>query len=304
MRRTHYLSRAIAVVVVLMAPLHAQAPASGASIRTFEVASIKVDRSGAKTATIAVQPGRYAAAAVTLRELVLNAYHLQGFQLSSGPAWISSDRFDLLAKMPSGLTQDEIADQLPRMLSGLLADRFKLTTHTESREGPIYALVAARSDEKLGPQMRRATTDCEPFAGDSTLKEKDSKGKSKVVQGVASPTGKVPGQRPACTMVVEPGRLASSGITMSVLAASLSSTVERTVADRTGLDGAFDVRLTWTPDRIAQGSTGGKNKRAQIDPNGPSIFTAVQEQLGLRLESARGPVDVLVIDHVEHPTGD
>ena len=106
-------------------------------------------------------------------------------------------------------------------------------------------------------------------------------------------------------MVMAPGRMSASAMTMATLASSLSGSVQRTVLDRTGIKGTFDMRLTWTPDQMPQGSPGGNPSRikgVKIDPNGPSIFTALQEQLGLKLESTKGPVDVLVIDHVEHLT--
>jgi bla regulator protein blaR1 len=191
------------------------------------------------------------------------------------------------------------------MLRALLADRFKLVVHKESREMPIYALVTARSDKKFGPQIHPTTIDCAALAAQSTLREKEGKEKSKEERGSAPLAKPAAGQRPPCTMMMAPGRMSASAMTMATLASSLSGSVQRTVLDQTGIKGTFDLDLTWTPDRMPQGSAGGnppgKSKALKIDPNGPSIFSALQEQLGLKLESTKGPVDVLVIDHV-HPT--
>jgi uncharacterized protein (TIGR03435 family) len=245
-----------------------------------------------------VQPGRYTATNVTLRALIVNAYHLESFQLLGGPGWIGSDHFDIVAKIPD----DVPSPSLPLMLKALLADRFTLVMHTESRQLPIYALVAARSDRKLGPQIHPAAVDCEAPAPRSTLKAKESKQKSKEERGSAAPAS---GQKPLCTARTAPGRISSSAITMSALAGSLSAAVERMVLDRTGITGAFTVELTWTPDQMPQrwvGADPSKAKAARVDPNGPSIFTALREQLGLKLDSSKGPVEVFVIDRVEHLT--
>jgi uncharacterized protein (TIGR03435 family) len=171
---------------------------------------------------------------------------------------------------------------------------------------PVFALVTVRSDKKLGPRIRATTSDCAGLAGQSTLKEKEGKGKSRRtdIGGGASPDPAAPGQRPPCTIKMEPGLMSASAMTMATLASSLSGAVPRTVLDRTGIAGAFEMKLTWTPDQMPKDSAGGnpsKSKGVKIDPSGPSVFTALREQLGLKLESTKGPVDVLVIDSVEHP---
>ena len=275
----------------------AQVPSSPA----FEVASIKPNNSGGQGATTRMQPGRYTATNVTLRALIVNAYSLQNLQLSGGPRWTTSDHFDIVAKIPA----DASSAQLQLMLRELLADRFKLVVHNESRQLPVYALVAARSDKKLGPQIHPATIDCAPLAAQSTLKEKEGKGKSKEERGGASSAAQGAGQRTPCTMVVGPGRMSAGATTLAMLANSLSGSVQRTVLDRTGINGTFNILLTWTPDQLPQASAGAdaaKVKGVKIDPNGPSIFTALREQLGLKLEATKGSVDVLVIDRAEHPT--
>ncbi len=179
------------------------------------------------------------------------------------------------------------------MMRALLADRFKLAVHTESRELPIYALTLARRDGKTGSQLRPAAVDCVAMFA--------ARGR-----GGPPPAPPQPGERPPCGMRLGPGNLSGGGVTMAQLSTTLSQFVQRVVVDRTGLTGNFDIDLTWTPDQLPQGR-GEPPPGVQlppIDPNGPSIFTAVQEQLGLKLDSQRGPVDVLVIDRVEQPTED
>jgi uncharacterized protein (TIGR03435 family) len=184
----------------------------------------------------------------------------------------------------------------------VLVDRFKLAVHNESRELPIYELVKARSDGKLGPQLHPATVDCAALAA--------ARGRGAPPPGGPGPGGPGfgPGGRPVCGMMVGPANLAAGGQSMAQFAALLSGRVQRVVIDRTGLTGNFDFDLTWTPDQMPQGQPGppppGAPPLPPIDPNGPSIFTAVQEQLGLKLESTKGPVDVVVIDRAEQPTED
>jgi len=296
--------QAVATALGIVAALGAISPGRAAQVPPnpeFEVASIKPNNSGGRGSTMGVQPGRYTATNVTLRALILNAYHLESVQLSGGPAWIGADHFDIVAKIPA----DVPPSSLPEMLRALLADRFKLVTHTQSRQLPIYALVPARSDKKLGPQLHPSTSECEAAAGESTLKAKEGKEKSKEARGSAPAAPRSSGQRPPCTTRMAPGRLSGSAMTMPALAGSLSGAVERTVLDRTGIMGAFDVELTWTPDQMPQRSAGAdpsKAKPVKVDPNGPSIFTALREQLGLKLGSSKGAVDVLVVDRVERPT--
>jgi uncharacterized protein (TIGR03435 family) len=288
----------VAAVGAIASGRAAQVPSSPA----FEVASIKPNNSGGRGTTMGTRPGRYTATNATLRTLIVNAYGLQSFQLSGGPGWIGSDHFDIVAKIPDG---GDVTTQLPLMLRALLAERFKLVVHNGSREMPIYALVAARSDKTLGPQIHPTTIDCAAVAGQSTLKEKEGKDKSKEQRGGAPAAPPARGQRLPCTMKMEPGRMSAGATTMATLASGLAGSVQRIVLDRTGITGTFAIELTWTPDQMPRGSAGSdptKNKGVKIDPNGPSIFTALREQLGLKLESTNGPVDVLIIDRVEHPT--
>jgi uncharacterized protein (TIGR03435 family) len=291
----------VAVVSGIADVLAAQTPTSPA----FEVASVKPNTSGDGRIMTQVQPGgRYVATNITVRLLIRNAYQLQDFQISGGPSWLGADHFDIAAKA-GGDVSNPFSTQpgsgptpLQLMLRALLAERFKLVVRNESRELPTYALVLARSDSRLGPRLIRSTVDCAAMSA--------ARGR-----GDAPPPGPPsPDERPTCGMRIGFGNLSAGGVTVSQFANSVAMFVNRTVLDRTGLDGNFDIDLTWTPDQMPPRPAGTPPDQpvrvngADIDPNGPSIFTAVQEQLGLKLDSTKGPVDVLVIDSVERPTAD
>jgi len=285
-----------AFVIAQTPPPSPQSQAPSADTPAFEVASVKPNKSGDGRVMIGMQPGgRFTATNVPLRMLIRNAYQLQDAQLVGGPDWIASDRFDIMAKAEGDPppTPPGTAGPIQLMLRTLLADRFKLVVHNETRELPIYALVLARSDGRLGPQLRPAAVDCAAMAA--------ARGR-----GGPPPALPQPGERPTCGMRIGPGQMAGGGFPLSQFATTLSQFVQRGVVDRTGLTGNFDLDLTWTPDFQGRGGPPppGAPDLPPIDPNGPSIFTAVQEQLGLKLDSQKGPVDVLVIDRVEQPTPD
>jgi bla regulator protein blaR1 len=274
-----------------------QSQSSDPQAQEFEVASVKRNASGSNFVQLGGDPGgRFTATNVPLRLLIRQAYQLQDSQVVGGPNWINTDRFNIIAKAPGPLALPAPGGSpgpFQLMLRALLADRFKLAVHTENRELPMYALTLARRDGKTGSQLRPAAVDCAAtFAARA--------------RGGAPPTAPQPGERPPCGLRLGPGNLSGGGVTMAQLSTTLSQFVQRVVVDQTGLTGAFDLDLTWTPDQLPQGR-GEPPPGVQlppIDPNGPSIFTAVQEQLGLKLDSQRGPVEVLVIDRVEQPTED
>ena len=259
-------------------------PASDKDHPAFEVASVKPNRSGIPRITMLTRPGgAWDATNVTLGMLVRIAYQVQDFQVVGGPDWMYSDHFDVLAKAPASSAQGGVAGRFPLMLQSLLADRFSLSTRTENRELPVYALVMARSDRRNGPQLNTAAVDCSAFVG---------RGRLGGSPGVPPPPPPPPprlntGERPQCGMIGGLGRVLGGGVTMSQVAGRLSQAVGRVVIDKTGLTGAFDLDLQFAPE-----------------PDDPSLFTALQEQLGLKLESTKGQVDVLVIDRVERPTED
>jgi bla regulator protein blaR1 len=264
--------------------VRAQSPA--VSSPQFEVASIKPDKSGAGPVGMRIQPGGlFTAWNVTLEVLLQNAYSMQSFRIFGAPAWAREDRFDVNAKAAGTISREQMAF----MFQTLLADRFKLTLHREVRQLPVYELVAARIGRKLGAEIHEGEIDCKdaPF-----------------VPGQPMPVLCAPDFGP-------PGRVQARAISMSMLATNLGNRLDRVVLDRTGLNGVFAVDLKWMPDpsefeNSPLGPPPLRPPRADGAPKPandvPSLSTALEEQLGLKLESTRGPVDVIVIDRVEHPT--
>jgi uncharacterized protein (TIGR03435 family) len=234
---------------------------------------------------------------MSLGGLVRSAYQVQEFQIVNGPDWIDSAKFDIVATEPQDVSRPAPGTPGPRelMLRALLEERFGLAVHKETRELPVFALVLARSDGRLGPELRRTTTDCTGNAG---------RGRS-----TGPPANAGPWQSNPCGTSVGPGIIIAGARTMAQVATAFSmltntgASLNRLVVDRTGLDGLFDLTLRFTPDNVPGFGPGGPpGGLPPIDPSGPSIFTAVQEQLGLKLDSQRGPVEVLVIDRVSMPT--
>jgi len=290
-----------AIFGLVIAPqMGAQAPQTTAMpTPSFEVASIKPNRVVDMKIGIMQRPGRITMNGVTTKLLIAHAYNVKDFQISGGPSWIKSDRYDIDAKEEDSmaaelekLPPEQRAEQIRLMLQSLLADRFKLSlTHT-TRELPVYALVIA----KTGPKLQEAKPgDTYP----SGMKGPDGRAGG-VVRGSSGGQG---------LMMMNGWRLIGQAVPIANLANALSQQLGRNVVDQTGLKGKYDFTLQWTPDQSQKGMLGGPEVGAPgpdspptPDANGPSIFTAIQEQLGLKLESTKGPVDFLVIDHIEKPS--
>jgi uncharacterized protein (TIGR03435 family) len=251
---------------------------------SFEAASIKVNKSGEAGGRFGGRPGQIVVTNYTLRDIIRNAYGLQRYQIVGGPDWQAQDRFDITARAPEGSTQP----QMLAMVQTLLADRFKLRVHRETRDLPVYALVLARSDRRLGPKMQPASVDCAALAAARS-------------RGENPPIPQPIGERPVCGAQANPGRLMAGGYAIPDFARNLSGFAGRPIIDRTGLSGTYDFELLWTPD---EPPPTGVTLPGWYDPNGPSLVTAVQEQLGLKLDATTGPVDVLVIDGAERPMAD
>jgi uncharacterized protein (TIGR03435 family) len=251
----------------------------------FEVASIKRDITGQPGPVYNMLPPLFRVERATLKNLIRMAYWVHDFQILGGPGWIKADRYDIEAKTPgnpvlnqssAGLNEGYRAMQL-RRLQTLLHDRFKLAVHRETKEMPIYELTVAKGGPKLEPPncIQRDLRD--PIAPGKTMTDYCGFG------GWSA------------------GRYEATTGGMTDLAGGLSDLLERVVVDKTGITGMYHLHLTFTPDdsTIRLPDLPG-SPPPPVD--GPDIFTALQEQLGLKLESAKGPVEVLVIDHAEKPS--
>jgi uncharacterized protein (TIGR03435 family) len=285
-----------AACVAFAVPAFVVAPSFGAQAppdATFEVASVRPNKSGDGRVMLGIQPGgRLNATNVPLRMLIRQAFNVQEFQIVGGPDWLGSDRFDVVAKAPEGEFNAEL---MRPMLQALLVERFKLGFHRESREMPIYALVKARADGKLGPNITPSAVDCAAVV----------RGR----RGGGSPARPQPGEKMECGFMIGFGRMNVGGMGMANLAQALSPQVGRIVLDKTELTGNYDFELTYSPEGLGSGFPGGgppllNGAPPPADPNAPTVFTALQEQLGLKLDSQRGPVEVVVIDRVEQPVAD
>lgn len=256
---------------------------------SFEVASVKPNKSGDSGTRFQAMPGgRVVVTNATPRQLIRQAYRILDNQLTGGPNWIDSLHFDIEAKAPEGTRESE----LPAMLQGLLADRFKLTVHHETREATGFALVMARADGKLGAKLVRSDLDCDAMAAAAMAAGANARG--------GAPPPLAPGARPPCSTSSGLGRIVARNVPMSRIATLLGQLTQRVVVDRTGLAGGYDLDLTYTPDQIPPGPL--PPGVEPPDPDGPSLYTALQEQLGLKLESQKTSVDVLVIDRIELPS--
>jgi uncharacterized protein (TIGR03435 family) len=269
-----------AITVFSLAWLHAQ---TKSGLR-FEAVSVKPNISNGPS-FMTVSGERFTATNFPLRLFIRNAFRLQPAQLIGGPDWLDDEHYDIVAKSPDRLTPEVLRE----MQQTLLGERFKLVRHTETRDLPIYTLVLARSDGKLGPRMSFASSDCAP--------------------GRAIPASSDP-QRPKCNWFSSTGsdgvtKFFSGGITMATFAEAISLRLDRKVVDRTGLAGYYDFDLSFAPD-FGPPAAGNLPPGVVVaaNPDLGSMYTVLQEQLGLKLESARGPVDVLVIDKIERPTPD
>ena len=267
-----------------------QAPSTPAqSTRlTFEVASIKRNVSGDPNASIRVQPGgQMTVSNNSLFNLIRNAYNTQRYEMVPGPnlpSWIDSDRWDILAKPPAGAA--EVQEQMQLRLRSLLEDRFKLKARREIREMPIYELVIARADGQLGPQIKKSGDEC-------------------AAVGRAREAGVAPPPLPPggfCGTRTNNGTVSMKGVPLSNFVRNLGGMTGRFIIDGTGLAGPYDLDLQWTPDP----ATAGAVPQGQPGPggDGASLFAAIQEQLGLKLEAKRAPVEVLVIESAEKPVED
>src|SRR5438552_2188031 len=261
--------------------------ADGPAVQPFEVATIKPSRPGDNMVQLFMSPGKFTTKGQTLKGIIKFAYDIKSDnQLSGGPSWVNSEKYDIEAKEEASVAAklqklpfEEQARQVRLMVQALLADRFNLKVSHQTKDLPVYALVVAKSGPKL------IQTEVPPPASD----------------GASAPKKGFRGIR-----MMGPGQLSATNINIDLLADLLSGQPElgRLVIDQTGLKGNYDWTLKWTPDQTAQMSKGADDAHATADApppdsSGPSIFTALEEQLGLKLEAKKGPVETLVIESIE-----
>ena len=265
--------------------------ASEAPSLSFDVVSIRPFRTPSGMTVCTFMPGRLACNNAKVRWVILRAYYVLDIQLSGGPSWISSDRYDIDAKESDELSAE--LEKLPRnqrrekqalLLQSMLADRFHLKVHRETKQLPVYALVVAKN----GPKLK--ATNIQSADPGETGPDGRSLAESCTIRGTSG------------------GGNLYQGCTVAVLTSYLPLSLGRFVLDRTGLKGRYDFTLDYSDQNSAEVSSGpagsgtASNGPLPPDESGPSIFAAVQEQLGLKLEPTKGPVDMIIIDHIERPT--
>jgi uncharacterized protein (TIGR03435 family) len=255
------------------------------------VASIKRNKDGGSVAGLRRAPGgRFEATNIQLSTLISFAYQLQPYELDGGPSWLMDDRWDILAKIngdPPPVIPGTV-DAIAMATRALLADRFKLVLRRETREIQVYQLVRV-SDARLGMGLRSSTVDCLAIqrAGDEAAKG-----------GPPAPNPNT-ADRLVCGLRISVGRIQFGGRPMTMLTDALTAITQRRVVDRTGLTGFWEFDISFNPPAPPPG-----REVPPPDPNAPSLFTVLQEELGLKLESARLPMPVMVVDRVEPPVED
>lgn len=241
------------------------APMAADANPVFEVATIKPSKPGAPGKGFMVRGRQFSTLNTTVSDLITFAYGVHARQITGGPPWMETEKYDLLAK-PDGEGQPN-DKQWKTMIQKLLADRFQLTFHRAKKELSVYALVVAKG----GPKLTKSEGD---------------------------PNG-LPG-----LFFSGPGVLPARNATMADFAGVMQSAVlDKPVVDQTGISGRYDFTLKWTPDQFQFGGMGGKLPPPADNAEAPpDLFTAIQQQLGLKLESTKAPADVLVTDHAAKPS--
>jgi uncharacterized protein (TIGR03435 family) len=311
MEAKRYVFRTVLGLVVFAAMAWAQAPTSSKPM-SFEVASVKaspaldpmkmaqqMQQGVAPHIGMKVDGARVDIGYMSLTDIIGNAYKVKKYQIS-GPDWMGSQRFDILAKLPDGASKD----QVPEMLQDLLIQRFKLAVHHESKEQPVYELGVGKN----GPKLKESPPDPEPAAGAANgvpSVKNDGNGTFTVTGGQNGPTR---------VSMTPDGQvhLEASKMSMAQLADTLTNLVGRPVVDKTGLTGNYQVSLTLSMSDIrAAAASAGMNiptlagagastqtPTAAADPSGSAMFSVIQD-LGLKLESKKSPLDTIVVDHIE-----
>lgn len=283
----------------------AQVVAPGADAPVFDAVSVRPSEANTPTSGRGT-PGRFTGSNLSVRRMIRQAYDIHDSQIVGGPDWLSSQGYDIAAT-----AGDRPPDQMRLMMQTLLRDRFRLAFHAETRDLPVFALVVARSDRQLGPGLRRTSEgECPPAGAGRTAPRAGG-------PPPPAPSPFDPDARLGCgQMIFGPGRLLAHGVPIDMLTRSLANlpaitSFNRVVQNQTALDGTYDFDLKWTnepgPGRGAPAGGPGPSPVPIPSPSPgdePALVTALQEQLGLRLDARQARVDVMVIDAVEPPTPD
>ena len=249
---------------------------------TFDVASVKINQSSFPGGMVDLRAGRFDATNETLRALLSTAFDVESFRVVGGPDWLDSDRFDVEARAGEAASRE----QTRLMLRSLLAERFRVRARLERRDAHVFALVRSRGAE-LGPQLRPAASE------------------ACVAEGL-QPTGAA-GKLPVCgRLSAGPGRMSGRSVSLELIATYLAPRLRRIVVNRTGLSGLFDIDLRWSLEDAQRAALGRLSPDGATpppaDPTYPGMATALNEQLGLRLEAAKGPVEVVVVESAARPS--
>jgi uncharacterized protein (TIGR03435 family) len=280
-----------AAVMIAMVPVIAAAQqfstGAGAPVdpkTRFEVVAIKPIEDAGSPMLIRMMPSGFESS-VPVGVLLRQALQKPDYQMVGAPAWINTERYSIRAKPPAGTPPTAMSV----MMLNLLKDRFQLQSHLETREQPIFHLVMARSDGRLGPNLTSSSPACQAIIAERQA------------------AAKLPDLNQPCGSGRSlPGSFTFSGSPLTRLISALSDITGRPVIDKTGLTGLYDVTLKFAYEGRMPGVMGplGAPPGAPVDPDAPSLSAALQEQLGLKLEGARGPVEIVVIDRFEKPTLD
>ena len=313
----------------------AQAPSSE---RRFEVASVKPALSPAELGRLAAQSGgpaqfprfgistqpggRFSAGTSTLKALIVEAFEVRDYQIEGGPAWLTTDYFEITANAGADATPADVK----AMLRTLLSERFGLRTHSDTRQAPMYLLTLARSDGRLGPRLTPATPECvqqieqrrnrataaaaspaPPPAPPSEAEQREQRERMQTqLKRLASGDTSV---APTCGTSMMgmnangASTLLAGGTEFKTLVTRLSSELSAPVVDQTGLSGLFNVSLEYLAERTINGRPGGLDPNS-TDPVPPPLVGALQQQLGLKLKKQVGPMPIVIIDAASHPTPD
>lgn len=270
---------------------------AGAQGRTaFEVTSVRANTSGQRGGSMQWTPaGDFAAVNQPVRVLLNFAYRMPLFQVEGMPDWFTSGRFDVTARAPAGLVTEPFVEVRSQLLRSLLEDRFKLKARIDIKERPAMILTLAREDGRLGPQFRTSNVDCVAAVA--------ARG-----GGAGAPAAPAARVQPVCALGGSSGgtragraTICGRAVTMAQLTLGFSGVYQRPVIDRTGLDGRFDFDLLFTPENLGGPFVAFGNPCPALTGDPPSLSTAMQEQLGIRISAGEAAVEMLVIESAERP---